>query len=215
MKYSTLFFDLDATLYPADNGLWDAIKDRMGLYMNEKLNLPQEEIPDLRKHYYRTYGTTLRGLQIHYQINPEDYLAYVHDIPLAEYLDPDPNLREVIASLHQKCWIFTNADSDYATRVVKYLQIDDCFEDIIDVRALDYSCKPDVIAYEIALSIAGETDPNNCVLFEDSIENLTIAHKLGFTTVLVSPNEKIRSGFDYQLRDISTLPSVFPDLWYI
>ena len=29
MRFSTLFFDLDDTLYPSENGLWQAIKERI------------------------------------------------------------------------------------------------------------------------------------------------------------------------------------------
>ena len=63
MRFSTLFFDLDDTLYPASTGLWHAIKERMNMFMHERLCLPEAEIPALREQYFKTYGTTLRGLQ--------------------------------------------------------------------------------------------------------------------------------------------------------
>jgi putative hydrolase of the HAD superfamily len=88
MSYTTLFFDLDDTLYSPKNGLWLAIRERMGEYMAERLGLPRDEIPAIRHLYYTTYGTTLRGLQRHYQVDSDDYLAYVHDLPLERYLQP-------------------------------------------------------------------------------------------------------------------------------
>ncbi len=88
----TIFFDLDDTLYPNANGLWRAIRMRIGLYMKERLNLPEGDIPGLRRFYFEKYGTTLRGLQIHKHIDPLDYLAYVHDLPLQDYLSPAPQL---------------------------------------------------------------------------------------------------------------------------
>ena len=42
MKYSTLFIDLDDTLYINEDGLWAAIKERMSQYMIEKLDIPAE-----------------------------------------------------------------------------------------------------------------------------------------------------------------------------
>ncbi|RPJ49158.1 MAG: pyrimidine 5'-nucleotidase, partial [Chloroflexi bacterium] len=63
MQYTTLLIDLDETVYPSSCGVWDAISDRMEQWMHERLGLPWEEIPTLRKELYHSYGTTLRGLQ--------------------------------------------------------------------------------------------------------------------------------------------------------
>ena len=84
LKY--ILFDLDETLYPTRSGLMARIGQLMGRYMEERLDMPPGEVPSLRRYYYRTYGTTMRGLQIHHGIDPEDYLAYVHDIPLEDYI---------------------------------------------------------------------------------------------------------------------------------
>jgi len=99
MRFTTLFFDLDGTLYSNSTGLWDAIRDRMNLYMRDRMGFPEKDVPQLREQYFKMYGTTLRGLQTRHQVDVEDYLAFVHDLPLNEYLKPDPIQREVIASL--------------------------------------------------------------------------------------------------------------------
>jgi FMN phosphatase YigB (HAD superfamily) len=44
MRFKNLFFDLDDTLYPASSGLWDAIRERMNVYMRKFIDLPMEEI---------------------------------------------------------------------------------------------------------------------------------------------------------------------------
>ncbi len=62
MRFSTIFFDLDDTLYPSSSGLWKAIKERMNIYMRDMLHIPEDEVPALREQYYKMYGTTLRGL---------------------------------------------------------------------------------------------------------------------------------------------------------
>ena len=48
MRFTTLFFDLDDTLYPSKTGLWPAIKDRMNQYMIERLGIPEPDVPFLR-----------------------------------------------------------------------------------------------------------------------------------------------------------------------
>lgn len=215
MRYTTVFFDLDDTLYPGSNGLWSTIRDRMGLYMHERLGFPAEEVPAIRKQYYEKYGTTLRGLQIHHKVDADDYLAFVHDLPLTDYLQPDPSLRRMILSLPQERWIFTNADGDHARRVLAVLELGGCFSGIIDIRALGFSCKPEVGAYRRALELAGSPSPGRCVLLDDSPSNLASAGLLGITTILVSANGKVSSQAGYTIPVLSALPDVFPELWEV
>ncbi len=121
MKFTTIFFDLDDTLYPPSTNLWLAIKQRMNDFMRERMNIPVDEIPTLREKYYLQYGTTMRGLQANHEINSDDFLAYVHDLRLQDYLTPDLNQRSVIASLPTRNLIFTNADRSHAERVLTAL----------------------------------------------------------------------------------------------
>ena len=213
MSYNTLFFDLDETLYTKGNGLWDAIAARMNEYIHVQLNLPPEDVSTLRRHYYESYGTTLRGLQIHHHVDADDYLAYVHDLPLGDYIQTDPQLHRLLSSLSLRKWIFTNADSDHASRVLDILGISDCFEGIIDVRAIEFVCKPEIEAYHRALTLANEDQPSDCILLDDSVRNLVPAKDLGFTTALVGSNGT-HPAADYTLEKIHQLPNALPDLWH-
>ena len=212
MPWTVLFFDLDDTLYPNTNGLWEAIRLRMTDYLRDQLGFPPEEIQEIRQTYYETYGTTLRGLQNHHEVDEDEYLSFVHNLPLDEYLSADGELRKMLESLPQRKWIFTNADARHAKRVLQTLGIEDCFSGIIDVRALDFLCKPDRQAYSRALELAGENNPENCVLLDDSIRNLVPAHQAGFTTVLVGSAEQNQAA-DYSVASLKDLPRVFTQLW--
>ncbi len=211
-RFTSLYFDLDDTLYPASSGLWNAIRDRMNAYMQRMINLPLPEIISLRQSYLERYGTTLRGLQAHYSVDRDEYLAFVHDLPLEQYIQPDPQLRNVLLSLPQHRWIFTNADANHARRVLKIIGIEDCFDDIIDIRAIDFACKPDKIAYERALAISGDCDPEQCIIFDDSVRNLAPAHELGFFTVLVGKDGTVSSA-DRSITSLHELKSRIPELW--
>lgn len=188
MSVTTLFFDLDGTLYPGDNGIWDEIANRMEIYMHEVIGLPKENIPALRKEYYQVYGTTLRGLQELYSIDQDEYLMFVHDIPLEKYLKPDQRLRTIMRNITIEKWIFTNSDRAHAERVLKLLGLLDLFEGILDVTSMNYLNKPDPIVYQYALKLSGNPAPNSCAFFEDSPRNLRPAKELGFYTVLVGNN---------------------------
>ena len=212
MRFSSVFFDLDDTLYPSSNGLWDAIRDRMNRYMEEILVLPPEQITILRRHYFLTYGTTLRGLQVHHNVDADDFLSYVHDLALDSFLRPDPALRSLIQSLPQKKWVFTNADAAHARRVISELGLNGCFDGIIDVRANDFFCKPQPQAYRSALAIAGETAPERCVFLDDSPRNLAPATELGFMTGLVGTDRPDPAAC-FSMQSIHDLPWRLPQLW--
>ncbi len=90
---STILFDLDDTLYPASAGIWTLILARIEEYMQKYLDIPASDIPQMRRNFFETYGTTLRGLQLTRGIDTEAFLAYVHDVPVEDCLSPDLGLR--------------------------------------------------------------------------------------------------------------------------
>ena len=212
MHFSTLFFDLDATLYPASNGLWEQIRLRIYKFMLEEIGIPEAEIPATRDKYWTTYGTTLEGLRIHHQVEPDDYLKYVHDLPLKDFLEPDPVLRDLLKTLPQDLWVFTNADRRHAERVLNELGISDLFSGIVDLLALNFIVKPNRKAYQTALKLAGVTDPERCVMFDDLIQNLIPAKELGFFTSLVGENGSSNQ-VDIQLQSIHEMKEKMPQLW--
>ena len=189
MRFTTLFFDLDYTLYPSSTGLWPAIKDRMNLYMIERLGIPESDVPFLREQYFKMYGTTLRGLEERHNVDREDFLAFVHDLPLLSYLTPNPIVREVIASLPTRNLIFTNADVCHARRVLAALRLDDLFEAVVDVNAVSPYCKPMPEAFAIAMDLADEPDPRRCVMIDDLPRTTRAALNVGMASLLYGCDE--------------------------
>lgn len=189
MRFTTLFFDLDDTLYPSSTGLWHAIKARMNLYMLERLGLPEKDIPFLREQYFKMYGTTLRGLEERHNVDKHDFLAFVHDLPLKEYLKPNPVVREVIASLPTRNLIFTNADVPHARRVLAALELDDLFDSVVDVNAVAPYCKPMPESFAIAMDLADEPDPRKCVMIDDLPRTTRAALNVGMASLLYGCNE--------------------------
>jgi putative hydrolase of the HAD superfamily len=184
MRFTTLFFDLDDTLYPSSTGLWQAIQGRMTQYMCERLSIPETDVPMLREQYFKMYGTTLRGLQHHHDVSTEEYLAYVHDVPLNQYLTPDPLIRQVIASLPTRNLIFTNADANHAWRVLRALELDDLFDTVVDVNAIAPYCKPMPESFAIAMELADEPDPRKCVMIDDLPRTTRAALEVGMASLL-------------------------------
>jgi putative hydrolase of the HAD superfamily len=204
---TTIFFDLDDTLYPAASGLWQQIRERIGLYMSSRLAIPQEQVPILRRQLFEEYGTTLRGLQTRYTVDTADFLAFVHDVPLEEYISPDARIGALFRSLPQRKFIFTNADRAHALRVLRVLQLEDCFDGIIDVVAMDPYCKPMPQSFTFALQAAGEIDPQCCAVIDDIQRTTGAARQYGIYSILFGSAES-QSDADAVMTDWSVLPEI-------
>jgi putative hydrolase of the HAD superfamily len=146
-------------------------------------------VQELREMYFTQFGTTLKGLALNHNVQREAYLAYVHDIPLENYLGEDPALQAALRTLPQKKWILTNSDRHHAKRVTALLGVADLFDGLIDVLAMNGDNKPQASVYRLALEIAGETSAENCVFLDDVANNLGAAYELGFFTVLVGTQQ--------------------------
>ncbi len=207
MPLKTIFLDLDDTLYPPSTGIWPAIGVRIDLYMIERLHLPAEQVPALRRQLFRQYGTTLRGLVVTLHIDQVDYLDFVHDVPVESMLQPDPGLHEMLCRLPQRKVIFTNADRKHAGRVLKTLQVADCIDQIIDILDVTPFCKPQPGAIQCALRLAGEPDPAGCVLVDDGVPNLAAARQVGLHTVRVGSADP-SPDYEAGIPTIHALPGV-------
>ena len=205
-------FDLDDTLYSAQCGLWAAIGERIDRYMVERLGLPAETTQAQRKHYLQTFGTTLNGLRREYAVDAHDFLAFVHAVPVPQYLTPSADLDVMLRRLPLTKVIFTNADAPHARRVLECLGVAHHFSQIIDIHALEFVNKPEQQAYKRALELLGAR-PEQCVFVDDAVRNLKPAHDLGMLTVLVRDGgldgaAARPAGVDYQIASILELEAV-------
>ena len=188
-RFRTVFFDLDDTLYPNTSGVWEAIGERINLYMQEKVGIPTRRVAALRDQYFRAYGTTLNGLMLHHHVDPDDYLDYVHQVAIEQMLQPDPDLRRTLLSLPQRRVVFTNASHDHAERVLHALGLEGSIDQVVDILALEMVNKPQPESFQKAMALSGETQAAACVTVDDAVRNLATAGALGMTTVLVGRSD--------------------------
>ena len=177
-------FDLDNTLYPAENNLFSLIDEKMGQFIAKLLDCDRTEAYRIQKAYFHSHGTTLAGLMKHQGIDPHGFLDFVHDIDLSR-LKFAPELRKSIMTLPGAKYIFTNADAKYADKVLSKLGLDDLFSGIHDIHACEYDPKPQMVAYTGMLASFG-INPNESVFFEDMARNLAPAKKLGMGTIWIN-----------------------------
>lgn len=201
MPFTHTVFDLDDTLYPTSAGLMQEVAQRITLWLQRHLGLSPEEASRLREVYIHLYGTTLGGLLAEHagEVDLEDYLAFVHDVPVEAYLRPAPDLRAMLTAISLRRVVFTNSTVEHAARVLKALGIADLFERIVDIRALNFVHKPRLEAYERLLALLDTSGPA-CILIDDRDVNLQPAKQLGMTTILV--NGPPQEGVDFAVRSV-------------
>jgi putative hydrolase of the HAD superfamily len=192
-----LVFDCDDTLYPRGSGLMQAISARISTYMIERMGMDPEIVPGLRREYWIEYGTTSRGLQILHEFDLEDYMHYVHDLPLEDFIRPNPALDDVLAALPQRKVIFTNATAEHARAVLEAVGVGHHF----------------VPGYRRLLEALGE-EGERCLFAEDSARNLRPAKELGMVTVLVDPRDRDVDGADYVIERIAEIGRVVKEVGF-
>lgn len=192
-SFQNWIFDLDNTMYDINLGLFKKISNRITDFIMSKYSLDIDQAKKIQKEYYLKYGLTLRGLIVEKKLEPEEFLDYVHDVEHPE-LKKNDQLISKIRILEGKKIIFTNATSKHAKKILKILELEHDFDQIIDIKDLEYIPKPDKRSYDKLLECLNLNKENldKTIFFEDTVKNLIPAKELGITTVWMknSINEK-------------------------
>jgi putative hydrolase of the HAD superfamily len=205
-------FDLDNTLHNASPHIFPHINRSMTAYLQEHLQLDEAAANDLRMHYWQRYGATLSGLMRHHGTDPEHFLWHTHQFPeLNRMVLRVPRLRHILRALPGRKIVFSNAPQYYAHAVLKLLRVDDLFDDVMAVEHTRYRPKPDNFGF-MRLLKKHRVKAAQCVMVEDSLENLRAAKRLGMRTVWVNRGGKNSPCVDVKIRDVMRLPRVLSQL---
>lgn len=208
--YHTFLFDLDNTIYPESSGIMSGIRDRIILYMKTRLGLDDDSVTTVRQYCLDKFGTTLQGLKHLYGIDGEEYLSFVHDINLPDFIKPDRLFRQFLDQYPQRKVIFSNADIHHINHVLDYLNIKDFFNGIIDVHTLDPFVKPQKESFEIAREFLQLTNWEGCVFIDDHIPNIQTATELGIFSILVDENRN--HDYPFRISELYDLPTIIPPM---
>ena len=186
-KIKNFIFDCDGVLYDDLEGVFGQVSKRMTEYISKKLNLSLEKAKELQTNYFHKYNTSLNGLMIHHDINPQEFLKYVHDINL-DFLKKDLKLRKELLELKTKKFVFTNGSHEHASNITKTLGIKDLFDGFFDITDCNFIPKPSIEPYRKLID-KFNIKPSETVFIEDIAINLEPAKKLGMKTVWLKNNE--------------------------
>ncbi len=201
-------FDLDNTLHNATPHIFPHINRSMTAYLQEHLQLDEAAASALRVHYWQRYGATMSGLMRHHGTRPEHFLWHTHQFPeLERMVLREPRLRHVLKALPGKKVVFSNAPEHYVHAVLKLLRVADLFDDVMAVEHTRFRPKPDESGFRRLLK-KHRLRAAQCVMVEDSLENLRTAKRLGMRTVWVTAESKGSPDVDVKVRDVMQLPGV-------
>lgn len=159
---------------------------------------------------------------------------FVHGRLPYELLRPDPVLRNLILSMPQRKYIFTNADEIHAAIALQKLGLEDCFEAVICFESFNRHsavskdkiqsgqngkpnvrvpifCKPLIECMERAVELV-QVDPARTIYFDDSSRNIVAGKAIGLHTVLVGSLMKFE-GADHCMASIHNVKEAIPEIW--
>ncbi len=206
MNERVWIFDLDNTLHNATPHIFPHINRSMTAYLQEHLKLSAKAANDLRVDYWQRYGATLTGLMKHHGTDPDHFLWHTHQFPqLRDMVLREPRLRNVLKKLPGSKLVYSNAPVHYAHAVLKLMRIGDLFDDVFTIEHARYRPKPENAGFRRLLR-KHRLHASQCVMVEDSAENLKTAKQLGMRTVWVSRAPRTPVHVDVKICDVLELP---------
>ena len=178
-----LLIDLDNTVYPEDSNIFAQIDLKMKSFIAKNLNVSLDEAFKIQKKYFVNNGTTLRGLMLYHNIQPEEFLNYVHEIDLTS-IKKNEELSDELKKYNGKKIIFTNGSDKHAKKVLKKIGLDKTIDHIFDIIKADYIPKPDISTYQKVIK-EYSLNPDKTIMIDDLPNNLKTAKELGIKTVLI------------------------------
>jgi putative hydrolase of the HAD superfamily len=205
MKSKVWIFDLDDTLHDASAYIFPVMNRAMTQYIMEQLDLDEHEAHQLRQHYWRIYGATLKGLMRHHGVDAYHFLNETHAfMDLNSMVVQVKRLRHMLQNLKGRKVIFTNAPRAYALRVLDILGIGDMFDLVFSVESTRFHAKPSVRGFEILLKSI-KADPQDCIMLEDNLPALMTAKRLGMRTIWGTKNLQIPNCLAYRVNSVLAL----------
>ena len=183
-------FDLDNTLYSPDCGMFDYLNNRINFYMIDKLNINYGDVNNLRRRYFKEYGSTMMGLIKHHNIDADEFLENIHGIDITNFLKRENDFVNFFKEIPGTKIIITNSPLFYAKNVIKVLGLESAIESIYDIKFMDYIGKPHLVSINKILSKIN-IDKNNTFFIDDTIENIISAKYLGFKTLYVNKENSL------------------------
>jgi putative hydrolase of the HAD superfamily len=199
-------FDLDNTLHDARARIFPAMHEQINAFLRRHFNVDEAGANAMRERFWRTYGTTLEGLSRHHGVHPRHFLAETHVFPeLGNLVIRENAIRHALERLGGTKLVFSNAPRHYVAQVLKAIGLERHFDAVYAIEDARYRGKPALHGFHFLLR-KHDLDPHRCAFVDDMLENLRTAHRLGMSTVWVSPVRRRVPYVDVCISSVTDLP---------
>ncbi|HEV2611131.1 MAG TPA: pyrimidine 5'-nucleotidase [Noviherbaspirillum sp.] len=195
MPHPVWLFDLDNTLHNASHAIFPAINTNMNAYMarvlgKEGVDADPDVVNAARLAYWKRYGATLLGMIKHHQVRAEDFLREAHTFEeLTAMIRAERGLARLLKRLPGRKILLTNAPRGYSREVVRHLGLHRHFAGHIAIESMrvhrQLRPKPSRLLLHKLLAREGVA-AHNCILVEDTLDNLKAAKTLGMRTAWIT-----------------------------
>lgn len=194
-------FDLDNTLCHPKNAILEQIGTRMRRFVSNELSMSIEEANVLCHDYYKRYGGTIRGIQLHYpKVDLTEFSEFCHQVNL-DNVEKATTLKASLLAFKKSRYVFTNSPLPYATRVLKHIDLYDCFDGIFSVELTGYQMKPAPHAFNTICQHFG-FKASDAAFYDDQVANIATAKNLGMRTILVNRSDIDKHDACYKTEDL-------------
>jgi putative hydrolase of the HAD superfamily len=199
-------FDLDNTLHDARVHIFPSMHAQIQDFLKKRFKLDDEGATHMRRDFWLRYGTTLAGLVRHHGVHPRQYLAETHVFPeLADMVVHENAVKHALLRLGGTRLVFSNAPRHYVEEVLRAIGLQRYFDAVYTIEDTDYRGKPHLWSFHRLLR-KHRLDPHRCALIDDMLGNLRTAHRLGMSTVWVSPVGRRVPYVDLRISSVTELP---------
>lgn len=215
----TWLFDLDNTLHDASHAIFPAINVNMNALIARVLDAESkpshpEAVNDIRLAYWQRYGATLLGMMRHHAVKSADFLRDAHQFDnLSQMIRAERGTGRWLKRLPGKKILLTNAPAAYSHAVVRHLGLHRHFAAHLPIESMlvHKQLRPKPSRLLLRRLLAKERiRARDCVLVEDTIQNLKAAKSLGMRTVWTTrylSGNPARPGFvNVQVKSLRQLP---------
>lgn len=183
-----VIWDLDNTLYRFDAMFEEACNRAAAKTICDMVEgLTYEEAFAAAEESYNTHGYSGKALIARYNLAYSDYHFPYHETIDETILQKNDDMLRALAALDRPQVIVTNASRHWAEKVLAHLGMKQFFPDthIISLEDSEFEAKahsprPFVMAQDILGCL-----PQNIVVVEDTVKNLSVPKSMGFYTALI------------------------------
>ena len=200
-------FDLDNTLHDARVHIFPSMHDQINAYLRRNFGVDEAGANEMRRSFWLRYGTTLRGLVRHHGTDPKHFLAQTHVFPeLADMVVHENAVKHALGRLGGTKLVFSNAPRHYVEQVLDAIGLERYFDAVYTIEDTGYRGKPHAWGFHRLLR-KHKLEAYRCCMIDDILENLRAAHRLGMSTVWVSPERRRVPYVNLRITSVTELPS--------